>query len=474
MVNGMAALQKRKGKNNWEVCYPLPIKLRELLKTPALNRSLGTPDKAEAKRRFPMKLVEVETEVAALMAKHFPDDDTALEELRELISAFKEADDHMEHRHDVSDKEAILDAMTEWGQRQRSRRLKAYRGTKQFEHQKALADKIQIKANDMVREAIDPRLRITDLVEHWRKDVKPRLADSTKEEYERAISRLLRWCKRKRYIAINEIDRRDVREFVSDCYHGKMGKTVKLALGALRGVWDHAFTIGWMDEPSTVWMNHKYPDNVRIGTGEKKAPDEQEMPFSFDDIRSLLKDLKPFQFRDVFRVGLIVGGARSSEIAALRPNHLTKKEDGYWVSLPGTKTNSARRSVPVPTAFNPFMERLASQAGEYLIPLYPGKTWPTERGRNNYINKELNRKRRELGLPNQDHQGVHSTRRTYTELMEGAGVPVDTIKLLIGHKRTDITLGTYSKGIFVDLRAAVEKLEYPKDITALINGDNEE
>ena len=85
----MATLQKRKGKNNYEVYYPLPVKLRELLRISALNRSLGTSDKAEAKRRFPMKLVEVETEVAGLMAKHFPDDDTALEELKELVSTFK-------------------------------------------------------------------------------------------------------------------------------------------------------------------------------------------------------------------------------------------------------------------------------------------------------------------------------------------------------------------------------------------------
>jgi hypothetical protein len=220
----MATLQKRKGKNNWEICYPLPVKLRELLKTPALNRSLGTPDKTEAKRRYPMKLVEVETEVAALLARHFPDDDTALAELRELIAAFKDADDHMEHRHAVSDKEAILDAMTEWGRRQRSRRLKAYRGTPQFEHQKTLADEIQSKAEDMVRQAVDPRLRITDLVEEWRKDVKPSLSRAPTRNTSGQSPVFLDWCKGKRYIAINEIDRRDVRAFVADCYHGRWGE----------------------------------------------------------------------------------------------------------------------------------------------------------------------------------------------------------------------------------------------------------
>lgn len=462
-------LKKRKGKSNWEVCYPLPIKLRRMLRTPALYRSLGTADKAEAKRLFPMKLVEVETEIAALMAEHFPDDDTAMSELRELIRAFKDADTDQGFAGGFSEKDIYLDAMIEWGQRQRSRRLKAYRGTPQFEQQKAIADDIQAKAEDMVREAVDPRKHISDLVELWRQDIKPNLSASTQEEYERAITRFMKWGRQHHIIAFNQVNRQAVRSFVADTYHGKMGRTVKLALGGLNGVWEHARTIGWVEEKPRVWMDHNYPANVRIGTGEKKGSDEQEKAFSFDDIRSLLAGVKPTPFADVYRLGLVTG-ARSSEITSLRAEHVTRDDVGFWLKLHGTKTDSARRSVPVPCAFNPLMERLQKEAGEYLIPLFPGREWESERDRNRYINKELNRKRRDVGLPDQDYQGVHSTRRTYTEMMEGAGVPVDTIKLLVGHKRTDITFGRYSKGTMVDLRTAVESLEYPHDLVALING----
>jgi integrase len=415
-----------------------------------------------------MKLVEVETEVASLMATHFPDDDTALHELRELVQAFKDADDSTESRDDISEKDVLLDAMIEWGQRQRSKRLRAYRGTSQFDEQKAVADDIQAKAQDMVRDAVDRRKRIDDLLGEWRKDIKPRLSASTQEEYERAIGRFLKWCQKHRIIAFEQVNRQTVRSFVADTYHGKMGRTVKLALGALNGVWEHARTIGWMEEKSRVWMDHNYPANVRIGTGEKKGGDEQEKAFSFDDIRALLPGVKPKPFADVYRLGLITG-ARSSEITSLRPEHVSRDDGGFWLRLHGTKTDSARRSVPVPRAFNPLMERLQKEADEYLIPLFPGRKWESERDRNRYINKELNRKRRDVGLPYQDHQGVHSTRRTYTEMMEGAGVPVDTIKLLVGHKRTDITFGRYSKGTLVDLRASVEMIEYPEDIVRIIN-----
>ncbi len=471
----MAKMQKRKGKNNWEVCYPLPVKLRNTLKTPALNRSLGTSDKAEAKRRYPMKLIEVETEIAQLMMKYFPDDDTVFAELTNLMQTLKEADVGEGRSDEIADKDVVLDAMIGWGERQRRKRLNAYRGTPHYEEQKAIADGIRDEADEMVQIAIDPRIRITELVEQWRKDRKPLLAVSTQEDYERNIKKFLAWCKKKKYLFLQEITRKDVRAYVEDCYVGNLGKTVKIGLGAMRGVWDHAHTIGDLEEKSRVWLDHDYSDRIRVGTGEVKSKTDHEMPFSFDEIDTVLKGVKPQEFADVYRFGL-VSGARSAEMVALKPEHVTKEKDGFWVDLPGTKSECAPRLVPIPVEFNPFMERLVenSKGKNYLIPLYPKKDgkWKDERDRNRYINKELNRKRRGLKMPNSKKQGVHSTRRTYMEMLEGAGVYRDTIKLLVGHKRDDITLGTYSKGQYVDRREAAEKLKYPVKVTKLINKGN--
>ena len=44
--------------------------------------------------------------------------------------------------------------------------------------------------------------------------------------------------------------------------------------------------------------------------------------------------------------------------------------------------------------------------------------------------------------------------------MEGAGVSEPTVKLLIGHARTSLTFGHYSKGERVELRAAIDNLRY--------------
>tara|TARA_R110001583_G_scaffold101415_1_gene247849 strand:+ start:156 stop:1379 length:1224 start_codon:yes stop_codon:yes gene_type:complete len=403
---------KRKGRNNWEIFYPLPADLRVALKTPALYRTLATGDRQEAANRYPAGVVEVILEISKLKQR--------LTDSPFLIQPNEEASKKLQQT---------------------------------------------VKPPQLPTKAIN----IKDVIEAWRSDFKPQLSKSTQEEYERAISRLLTWSRSHDLRFIHEFDRKTVREFVSDNYHGRSGKTVKLALGGLRGVWDHAFTAGWTDDKSTIWSNHNYNDRMKIGTGEIKSEDQSELPFSFDDINALLKGLQPNAFSQLIALALITG-ARSSEITNAKREHLSQREDGYWLDIHGTKTKSAHRSVPIPRVFNKFIQGLSARpAGSYLIPLFDGKIWENERDRARYINKEINRKRRLLDLPNAHRQGIHSTRRTYIELLEGEEVPLGTIKLLVGHKRTDLTIGTYSKGTYVNLRKAIERLSLPAYIVQAVN-----
>ncbi|RCK54011.1 hypothetical protein TH25_01235 [Thalassospira profundimaris] len=407
----MVRMVKRKGRNNWEIFYPLPADLRVALKTPALYRTLATGDRQEAANRYPARVVEVILEVTKLKQR--------LTQAPFPIEPNPEAQQHLQ--------------------------------------QTVQPPKPDINA-----------IRIRDVIEAWRNDLKPQLSKSTQEEYERAISRLLAWSKPRSLSFMHEFDRKTVREFVTENYHGRTGKTVKLALGGLRGVWDHAFTVGLADDKSTIWSNHNYNDRVKIGTGEVKKEDQSELPFSFDDIRALLAGLQPVGFKQLIALALITG-ARSSEIANARREHISLRKDGYWLDIHGTKTKSAHRSVPIPKAFDQLIESLINETnGDYLIPLFEDKEWSNERDRARYINKEINRKRRLLNLPNTQRQGIHSTRRTYIELLEGEEIPLGTIKLLVGHKRTDLTIGTYSKGTYVNLRKAVEHLAMNQDFIGAV------
>ncbi|CAM3395934.1 tyrosine-type recombinase/integrase [Thalassospira profundimaris] len=469
---------KRPGKNNYEIQYPLPQKLRQVMRTSAIYRSLGTADLSTAKKLYPVRLAEVQAEVTRLLAKHFPDDQNVLQELQDLVTAYKGADDDAEPGS-LSEKDILLDLVSEWGTKQRLKRIEAFKASPQHKAGEPIpvairqaANEIQVQAERFANDALNPRTKIDTITESWRKANGPKLSVSTREEYERAIKRFSDWCARQQIEYYDQITRRKVREFVEETYHGKMGKTANLALSGLRGVWKHAMTGGFVEEKSTVWDDHEYPDHIRIGTGEIKAEADEEAPFSFEDIETLLTKLDPPLFADVLRLSLVTGG-RSAEITALEWKHITKEEDGYWVSLPGTKTKSARRRVPIPVTFTPLMERLTSKpSGRWVFPFYPKLVFETDKKRHSYINKEFNRKRRNLNMPNGKRQGLHSARRTYIELLEGADVAVGTIKLLVGHKRHDITIGRYTKGQYVDLRAASNKLTYPSNIVTIINATN--
>jgi hypothetical protein len=53
---------------------------------------------------------------------------------------------------------------------------------------------------------------------------------------------------------------------------------------------------------------------------------------------------------------------------------------------------------------------------------------------------------------------MHAVRHSFTGCVEGHGVPES--KLLVGHARESLTYGRYSKGDRVNLRAAIDRLDY--------------
>lgn len=88
-----------------------------------------------------------------------------------------------------------------------------------------------------------------------------------------------------------------------------------------------------------------------------------------------------------------------------------------------------------------------------------------------YVSKAFGRYCGHLGLSD---PGLvfHTLRNTFMEVMEAEGVPESTVKLLVGHKRKSITYGGYSKGARLDLRAAISKLVFRDDISALVRASD--
>lgn len=167
--------------------------------------------------------------------------------------------------------------------------------------------------------------------------------------------------------------------------------------------------------------------------------------------------------RDLIRLA-ILHGARLDELCSLRKADVRKGPNGYWLVITDGKTEAAAREIPVHTAAAPIIERrLNTKGDEYLFEgLKPGGP---DKKRSWYVSKAYARFRK------QDDVGVHARfedfhalRHTFTECMEGLEVPESTVKLLIGHKRKSMTYGRYSQGQRVNLRAAIERINYGQEV----------
>jgi integrase len=167
---------------------------------------------------------------------------------------------------------------------------------------------------------------------------------------------------------------------------------------------------------------------------------------------------------DLVRLALVTG-ARLGELCALRTSDVHHREDGWWITIREGKTAAAVREVPIHDSAAHVLERRRKSADGFLFEgLVPGGP---DRKRSWSVSKAFGRYTKKLGLGDQ-RQVFHSLRKTFVEAMEAQEVPESTVKLIIGHKRLSLTYGHYSRGERVNLRKAINKLQYPSAVMRLL------
>ena len=167
---------------------------------------------------------------------------------------------------------------------------------------------------------------------------------------------------------------------------------------------------------------------------------------------------------DLVRLALVTG-ARLDELCSLETRDIARRDDGWWMSIRDGKTQAAVREVPVHDCAAHVLERRHKSADGYIFPgIVPGGP---DKKRSWNVSKAFGRYRKKLGL-NDSAQVFHSLRNTFMEAMEAAEVPESTVKLIVGHKRTSLTFGHYSKGERVKLRESIKKLKYSPSVMGAI------
>lgn len=173
-------------------------------------------------------------------------------------------------------------------------------------------------------------------------------------------------------------------------------------------------------------------------------------PLTFAEVEAILAS--PSTLRPLFATLLFLG-LRHGEALALRWDDVDL--DAGVVRVPGTKTRASRASVPIPgPAIVVLREHRAAQRERRMAAAYWGdaglvfaSTAGTLLSQSN-VSREFNRVCEVAGVP---HRRIHDLRHTTASLLYAAGVPVETISVILRHKSATVTREIYTH-VFEDVK----------------------
>jgi integrase len=290
------------------------------------------------------------------------------------------------------------------------------------------------------------------------------ITEHTKAQHRTVLSRFLKWAGHD--TTVSDVTRRRAGEYRSHLLSPAAGiarTTARRYVSSLSALWT------WLEQRG-VTDNNPW---LRLGLGKKATrgqipPRRQQWTDG-----ALVKVLSgPYTTRyqnilhDLVRLALVTG-ARLDELCARKVADVEKRADGWWLHIREGKTNAAIRTVPVHESAAHVLERRTAAKGdqEFLF----DNLGAGEYGKRSWnVSKTFSRYTRTLGLKAGERQTFHSLRKSFVEVMEAKEVPLTTIELLIGHERKSLAFNTYSLGQRVNLREAINKLEYSDSVMALI------
>lgn len=168
--------------------------------------------------------------------------------------------------------------------------------------------------------------------------------------------------------------------------------------------------------------------------------------FTEDEIKKLWenKDNKMAQYVLI----LLYTGMRIGEMLAMTEDTIYL-DKGYMVG--GSKTEAGKdRVIPIHNKIKPFIEQ--NLTGKYLVPNKTGGSY-TYAGIKIHFKKLME----ELGM---NHK-IHDARKTAVSIMHSSGIPIETVRIIVGHSGKGVTETVYLYKEPQELVDAVNTIEIP-------------
>jgi integrase len=292
------------------------------------------------------------------------------------------------------------------------------------------------------------------------KTLKPR----QRMDYRRGVAKLEAWLLTKDLSPTIEATTRRIASDYRDSFvkAGVHPKTASKDISILSGLWGYAEQQGVVEV--NVWRGLSFPKTGATGSARKR-------PVSDTELATILTSSAPSPvLRDAI-VLLALGGMRCEELARMRVGDLKDLDTPTpWVDLKGSKTEAARRSLPIHSqALSIYLRRAEGKPDDaYILHELPTPPEDSAMERGQRLTKEFGRVRDRLGIGEREdgaRQGncdLHGLRRRFATKAEQSGHGENLIASLLGHQRPGMTFGRYSAGpLLGQLKVVVESVVIP-------------
>lgn len=313
------------------------------------------------------------------------------------------------------------------------------------------------KAREFHQIAIGEVTPIVTLIDRWLTQVimKPRQVI----DYRRAVLKFDEWLLRQGYSAtVQQVTRRVAGDYIHRAFV-EMNVNVRTAnkdISCLSSFWR------WLDKRGFVEGNVWHSQSL---SKPKTNVEVSKRPYTDDEIGLLFQGDPPSFLRDMMMVAAL-SGMRIEEIARLDGHAVA----GGFFDVRDGKTKASIRRFPIHSALGALIERRVNAANldDALFPELPIPRVDSPVERSQKAVKAFTRYRRKQQVDDvpagarQSRVDFHSFRRWFITKAEQAGEPPHVISAVVGHSRSDMTLGVYSGGPSEEqMRSVVESVQLP-------------
>lgn len=458
MVKVSGYLEKRRA--GYEAVRDVPPSLREAVGRKRLRKGLGTRDVHVARARLLKALVELDAQIQAATRRHPQTDPIAAEAMayRDQTLAIRAGDlsgwglpkDVFVHRGElveVAPADTAAGLLSE-AVGERAAEIERVEGP---ERAGAFADVALGRATPL-------SLHVPDwLAEPGQKGA---FRGRTLDDYRRIVGHFGVWLsKEEKTATVERVTRRVAGRYLGALNaDGLSAARVRTIVSALAGYWTWLERRGVLPEGAANPWARQAP-----AKGKGGARQEPERAFTDAEMAALLAGTVDPTLCDLMRLAAL-SGLRIEEACRLTVGMC----GGGVFQAPGTKTDAARREVPIHSALASMVARRCLKQPEDAY-LFPELGAPSRYGdRSPAISKRFNRYRETVGVHEKEEGrrrsrvNFHSFRRYFVTKALQAGQPVRVVQQVVGHRLPGMTEGVYFAGDTIEAKkACVEAVGLP-------------